>query len=90
MRFTGEMRTMAGQSSLDLALPERSTLSDVMLALREFVSPAFAEKVVEPLIEGCPSASLLLLNRRLHSGAELARPVGEGDVVAFVMPMEGG
>ena len=90
VRFTGELRSLAGQGSLQLSLEEGATLKDVILAVGELVSPAFADQVVEPLLEGKPTVPLLLLNRTLRSGAELAQPVGEGDIVAFVLPMEGG
>jgi len=90
VRFTGELRSLAGQSSLQISLEEGATLRDVVLAVGMGVSPAFADQVVGPLLQGEPAVPLLLLNRRLCSGLELDRPVGEGDIVAFVLPMEGG
>ena len=90
VRFTGELRNLAGKGSLQLSLEEGATLKDALVVAGELVSPAFADQVVEPLLEGKPAVPLLLLNRALHSGAELDRPVGEGDIVAFVLPMEGG
>jgi molybdopterin converting factor small subunit len=90
VRFTGELRSLAGQGSLNLSLEEGATLEDAVVAAGELVSPSFTNQVVEPLLEGKPAVPLLLLNRTLHSGAELDQPVGEGDVIAFVLPMEGG
>ena len=90
LRFTGELRRLAGHGSLDLSLKEGATLEDAVVAAGKLVSPSFANQVVEPLLEGKPAAPLLLLNRTLHSGADLGQPVGEGDVIAFVLPMEGG
>lgn len=90
VRFTGELRTLAGQSNLELSMEEGATLVDVLHALRDLVCPSFSEQVLEPLSKGKPAMGLLLLNRVLHSGAELSCPVFTRDVVAFVMPMEGG
>jgi molybdopterin converting factor small subunit len=91
VRFTGPLRTLAGRSNLALSLGEGATLGDAILALRDGVSSAFAEQVLAPLASGEPSAALLLLNRAIVSeiGA-LDRPLVDGDVVAFVTPMEGG
>lgn len=90
VRFTGQLRTLAGQSSLELSVEEGATLDDVLYALRDLGCTQFAEQVLEPLSKGEPALGLLMLNRVLCSGAELDRLVFEGDVVAFVMPMEGG
>ncbi len=90
VRFTGELRSLAGQGSLNLSLEQGATLEDAVVAAGELVSPSFTLQVVEPLLEGKPAAPLLLLNRTLCSGADLEKPVGEGDIIAFVLPMEGG
>ena len=90
IRFTGELRSLAGRDSLQISPDMGATLREVLVATGNAVSPAFAEQVLEPLLDGEPRAPLLLLNRRLCSGPELDRAVGEGDVVAFVLPMEGG
>ena len=90
VRFTGELRSLADRDSLQISLEEGATLRDAVLAVGMGVSPAFADQVVAPMLRGEPAVPLLLLNRRLCSGLELDRPVGEGDVVAFVLPMEGG
>jgi len=90
VRFTGQLRALAGHSSLDLSVAEETTLSDALLALQDVVSPSFSEQVIEPLVRGQPSGALLLWNRALCSGPDLDRPLAEGDVVAFVTPMEGG
>ena len=90
VRFTGELGSLAGQGSLQLSLEEGASLKDEVVAAGELVSPAFADQVVKPLLEGKPAAPLLLLNRTLNSGAELDQPVVEGDKVAFVLPMESG
>jgi molybdopterin converting factor small subunit len=90
VRFTGELRRLAGQSSLQISLEEGATLRDAVSAVGRGVSPEFTDQVVGPLLQGEPAVPLLLLNRTLCSGAELDRPVGEGDIVAFVLPMEGG
>lgn len=90
VRFTGELRVLAGQGSLQLSLEEGATLKDAVVAVGESVSPSFAAKVVTPLLEGGSAVPLLLLNRVLCSGAELDQLLGEADIIAFVLPMEGG
>jgi molybdopterin converting factor small subunit len=90
VRFTGELRSLAGLASLQLSLGEGSTLGDAVLAAGSLASPGFLRQVAEPLLEDNSSAPLLLVNRALCSGAELNRPVGDGDIIAFVLPMEGG
>ncbi|MFC2030062.1 MoaD/ThiS family protein [Chloroflexota bacterium] len=92
-RFTGALRTSAGISSLTLSLEDGATLRDALFALCDRVPASFLEQVVKPVIEikGDPPLALLLVNRTHLSGAaELDRPVADGDIVAFVMPMEGG
>jgi molybdopterin converting factor small subunit len=90
VRFTGELRSLADQGSMQISLEEGATLRDAIMAAGKLASPAFAEQALGPFLEGKPGVPLLLLNRRLCSGPELDRVVGEGDVVAFVLPMEGG
>lgn len=92
-RFTGALRTSAGLSSLNLSLDDGATLRDALLTLRDEVSRSFAEQVVDPFVEvrADPPLALLLVNRVHLSGvAELDRPIADGDIVAFVMPMAGG
>jgi len=90
VRFTGQLRALAGCSSLSLAVEEGTTLGKVLFALRDVVSPSFREQVIEPLTRGQPSRALLLLNRAFCAGPELDRPLAGGDIVAFVTPMAGG
>jgi molybdopterin converting factor small subunit len=91
VRFTGFLSGLAGCASLNLSLAEGATLGDALAALHERVSPSFDEKVVETLRQGAPSGALLLLNRSLRSGtAALDCVLADGDVLAFVTPMEGG
>jgi molybdopterin converting factor small subunit len=90
VRFTGELHSLAGLANLQLSLKEGATLKDAVVAAGELVSPAFADQVATPLLEGKPKVPLLLLNRTLRSGTELDQPLGEGDIVAFVLPIEGG
>lgn len=65
-------------------------MRDALVAVGEEVSPSFTNQVIEPLLAGEPAVPLLLLNRTLRSGPELDRPLGDGDTIAFVLPMEGG
>jgi molybdopterin converting factor small subunit len=67
-----------------------ATLRDALFAAGERVSPSFAHQVIEPFLAGETAVPLLLLNRTLRSGLELDRTLGEGDTIAFVLPMEGG
>jgi molybdopterin converting factor small subunit len=90
VRFTGELRALADQDTLQLSLAEGATLRDAVQAVGAMVSKSFTTQVIEPLTESRPSAPLLLLNRAIRSGAGLDQPVGEGDIIAFVLPMEGG
>jgi molybdopterin converting factor small subunit len=90
VRFTGELRALAGCDTLQLSLEADASLRDALTALGERVSPRFTNQVIEPLLAGQPAVPLLLLNRTLRSGPELDQPLGEGDTIAFVLPMEGG
>jgi molybdopterin converting factor small subunit len=90
VRFTGELRALAGQGSLQLSLEEGATVGDAVTAAGKLVSPSFANQVIAPLLAGKPAAPLLLLNRSLCSGAVMDQPLGDGDILAFVLPMEGG
>ena len=90
IRFTGQLRTLAGCSSLDLDVAEGVTLAEALFVLRERMPAAFGERVLEPLLAGRATGVLVLRNRALCSERDLERPLGQGDVIAFVTPMEGG
>jgi len=91
VRFSGPLRALAGRQSLALSLDDGSTLRDLFSVLRDAAPSAFAEQVLAPLEAGDPSLALLLLNRaHLPTSTELDRPLGDGDVIAFVPPMAGG
>ena len=91
VRFTGQLRSLAGRGNLGLSLDEGATLGDALLALRDDVPPPFTEQVLAPVSGGESSGALLLLNRALVAGAPaLNRPLFDGDVVAFVTPADGG
>jgi len=90
VRFTGELRALADQGSLQLSLEEGATLRDAVAAVGELLPPSFTDQVIAPLLAGEPGVPLLLLNRMLCSGTTMDQPIGEGDILAFVLPMEGG
>jgi molybdopterin converting factor small subunit len=90
IRFTGELRALAGQGTLQLSMETEASLRDALSAAGERVSPSFTNQVIEPLLAGDPAVPILLLNRTLVSVPELDRLLGEGDTIAFVLPMGGG
>jgi molybdopterin converting factor small subunit len=90
VRFTGQLRTLARRGNLELSLEEGATLEDAIAAAGGSTAPFFANQVVEPLLEGEQSVPLLLWNRKLCSRDDLDRDLGDGDIVAFVQPMDGG
>ena len=91
VRFTGALRSLAGQSKLDLSLDIGATVRNALIALGDILPPAFTEQVLRPLTGGDPPLALLLVNRTHLSGPEgLNSSLMDGDVVAFVTPMEGG
>jgi molybdopterin converting factor small subunit len=91
VRFTGALRSLAGRSGLSLSVEAGATVRDALLALGEALPSAFTEQVVLPLMGGDPPLSLLLVNRRHLPGPEgLDSALEDGDVIAFVTPMEGG
>jgi len=91
VRFTGALRSLAGQSRVDLSLDTGATVRDALLALGETLPEAFTEQVLRPLTGGDPPLALLLVNRTHLAGPEgLNSTLGDGDVISFVTPMEGG
>jgi molybdopterin converting factor small subunit len=91
VRFTGALRSLAGRSSLGMSLGAGATVRDALLALGDLLPSAFAEQVIRSLTEGDPPLALLLVNRTHLSGPEgLDSVLADGDVIAFVTPMEGG
>jgi molybdopterin converting factor small subunit len=91
IRFAGPLRTLAGCHPVSLSLNAGATLRDLFSALRDVVSPSFAEQVLAQIEAGEPHLTLLLLNRaHLRTSTELDRPLTDGDVIAFVPPMAGG
>ena len=91
IRFAGPLRTLAGCHTVSLSLDDGAALRDLFSALRDVVSPSFAEQVLAQIEAGEPHLALLLLNRaHLQTSTELDRPLTDGDVIAFVPPMAGG
>jgi molybdopterin converting factor small subunit len=90
VRFTGELRALAGRASLKVSLPQEATYRDAVVAVAERVAPSFGQRAAAPLLAGSAAAPLLLVNRTLCSGAALDEPAGKGDILAFVLPVEGG
>lgn len=91
VRFAGPMRTLAGRQSQVVTLPHGAVLRDLLHRLRETLPAPFCLEVLAPLEEGRAPLALLLVNgASLHSPSELARPLADGDIIAFVPPMAGG
>ncbi len=93
VRFFGIFKSLAGQPELKLDLEEGITLRQALRVIGKRLAPEFADQVLAPLEKG-PVASLqalILLNQvHLNDAAEFDRPLRDGDVVAWVPPMEGG
>jgi molybdopterin converting factor small subunit len=90
VRFTGELRGLAGHGSLQLSLEEGATLRDALVEIGKVTSPLFENRVVKLLLEGNQGSPLLLVNRTLCSEPEMDLRMDNGDIIAFVLPMEGG
>jgi len=90
-RFTGSLRNLAGRSSLTIGLAREMTLRGALLVLRELVPADFGSGVIDRFVQGDPLPALLLHNRsHVLQAAQLEQPLGDGDVIAFAEPMEGG
>ncbi len=93
LRFFGIFKSLAGQRELRLEVEEGTTLRQALGAAGKQLAPEFADQVLAPLDEGPVKGlqALILLNQiHLDDAAEFDRPLKEGDVVAWVPPMEGG
>jgi hypothetical protein len=74
-----------------VSLHAGATVRDALLALGDALPPAFTDQVTGPLTEDETPLHLLLVNRKHLSGPDaLDSSVEDGDVIAFVTPMEGG
>ena len=91
VRFSGPLRQLAGRQSLALSLSHGATVRHALSALRAHVPAAFVERVIDPLECGVAPATLVLRNTHpLRSSLDLDVALAAGDVLAFVLPMEGG
>jgi len=91
VRFSGMHRTLAGVQSLVLDLEDGSTLHGLFGRLEGLLPQAFGDQVLKPLLTGQAPKALVLVNREhLQGQAVFERLLADGDVVAFVPPMEGG
>jgi molybdopterin converting factor small subunit len=91
VRFTGALRSLSGLNDLSLSLDAGATVMDALLALGDALPPAFTDQVLGPLTEGEPPLFLLLVERKHLTGPDaLDSALKDGDVLAFVTPMEGG
>ncbi len=93
VKFFGVFKSLAGQKELRLDLEAGTTLRQALGVIGKRLAPEFADQVLAPLEKG-PAASLqalILLNQvHLNDAREFDRPLEDGDVVAWVPPMEGG
>jgi molybdopterin converting factor small subunit len=91
VRFSGELRTLAGSHSMQLYLNEGQSLRDLLLALSDITSSQFNNKVTRPLLNGAGPYTLVMVNTNsIQAESELDTPLADGDIIAFVPPMEGG
>jgi len=93
VRLFGVFQSLAGQKELRLDLNEGTTLRQALGVMGQRLAPEFSSQVLAPLEKGSATRlqALILLNQtHLQDAAEFDRPLGDGDVVAWVPPMEGG
>jgi len=91
VRFTGPIRALAGRQRDAVSLPNGATVRDLLRALAEAMPGPFVQEILTPLETGGAPLALLLVNAaNLRSPADLDRPLGDGDIIAFVPPMGGG
>ncbi len=93
VKFFGVFKSLAGQRELRLELEEGTTLRQALGVIGGRLAPEFSDQVLAPLEKGPVTSlqALILLNQiHLHDAAEFDRLLADGDVVAWVPPMEGG
>ncbi len=91
VRFTGQMRVLAGCAELTVMPAEGTSLAELLGQLRDRLPPACVRQLLDVIASGGGGPALLLLNRRhVRTTEDLDRILADGDVVAFVPPMDGG
>ena len=87
VRFAGYYRTLAGQSSLDINLPEGATVEDALTALDELLGGRLHEVFYSDSPQGVHPDLLILVDTEIVSRDTVLH---EENVLAFVPPMAGG
>jgi len=91
VKFAGPFRTLAGRAEEYVSLPTGAGLCDLLHALAAILPAEFGREVITPLQTASAPTTLLLVNTvNVPGPADLALPLSDGDVVAFVPPMSGG
>jgi molybdopterin converting factor small subunit len=91
VRYAGMMRIIAGRQDSVVELPVSSTLSDLLVLLKQELPEEFQAQVLDPLQFDSVFPMILMVNREnIRDRAEFERPLANGDLVIFVPPMEGG
>ena len=89
MTFLGIIRDKVGQKSIDVELPERSGLDDLMQA----IAPLLREKLDgwawdDRKLRSSPQA--IVSGEKAVGGADLSAPLKEGEEILVFPPLAGG
>lgn len=84
------MRTLAGHAELTVTLADGTSLRELLGLLRDQLPPACVHQLLDVIVGGGSPALLLLNRRHVRTAEDFDRSLADGDVVAFVPPMEGG
>lgn len=93
VRFSGNLRLLAGKKELSARVEDGFTLRQFLLYLRDQINPDFNAAILKPLLEDDNPAplTLIMLNRRHNQSLEvLDTQLHDGDQLSFLPPMEGG
>jgi molybdopterin converting factor small subunit len=93
VRFSGNLRLLAGKKELIARVEDGFTLRQFLLYLSDQIHPDFNTAILKPLLEEANPAplTLIMLNRRHNQSLEvLDTQLHDGDQLSFLPPMEGG
>ncbi len=91
VRSIALIRTLLGKEQLELAMPEGSTIEDVLNRMTEMGDPKLASYLAEPKEKSAHAPLRVMLNGRDITVLQgRATPVGEGDDILVFIPIAGG
>jgi hypothetical protein len=87
VRFMGDLRSVTGQRSIELALPERSTLGDLLESLSLTYGDRFRQRIFSGPDKLQHTMVVFVDGMQIEARGALTASLGAGDVELFMLPV---